>query len=347
MCHVIRAATRRKIHKGRRRHTTMTMTTPWGDESFIWNNAFAFLDVTDVGRCTTTSTLINQCAQQHFQQVPTIVQIAQHSSWGAPTGKRVSGPMWEPPFDGNQGAICLNRERPFAQLQQMIVSALNLDDEESYAVDIIYNGLLVGRTNGCNPPTFSKLAEGLDDPPHVDVAINFAYLEWKYLMRQIPLNDWIRNLRHTREAQLFAEGNLSCTHNRQMEADEFTHRWYHHEWDDVENEWFMDSPGFRPDSRPMQAYLALRILEADLRQTISRKYGVSTMLTKRGTQCGHGIFGMKFRWVPLYDFSGQVTYPGANEGVPYTHWGRNPPHFDQYVRWWDLPFPCVETNDET
>jgi hypothetical protein len=94
----------------------MTMTTPWGDEGFIWSNAFAFLDVTDVGKCTTVSSLINTCAQQHFQQVPTTVQIAQHSSWDATTGKHVSRPRWESSFDGNQGVIYLNGERPFAQL---------------------------------------------------------------------------------------------------------------------------------------------------------------------------------------------------------------------------------------
>jgi hypothetical protein len=65
----------------------------------------------------------------------------------------------------------------------MIVFALNLDNDESYAAEVIYHGFLVGRTSGCNSPTFSKLPEGLDDLPHVDdVAINFAYLEWKYIM---------------------------------------------------------------------------------------------------------------------------------------------------------------------
>jgi hypothetical protein len=113
----------------------------------------------------------------------------------------------------------------------------------------------------------------------------------------IPLNDWIRNLRHTREAQLFAEGELRAlpgTYNRQLEADELTHQWYHHEWDDVTNEWFMESPGFRPDSRPMQVYLAIRILEADLRRVTSRKYGVSTTLPERGVQYDHEMYGMKF-----------------------------------------------------
>jgi hypothetical protein len=98
----------------------------------------------------------------------------------------------------------------------------------------------------------------------------------------------------------------------------------------------------------MQVYLALRILEADLRRMTSRRYGVSTTLHERGIQHSHEIFGMKFRWVPLYDFNGQVTYPGANEGVRYlATWGRSLPHFDRYVKWWDLPFPCVETTDET
>jgi hypothetical protein len=68
---------------------------------------------------------------------------------------------------------------------------------------------------------------------------------------------------------------------------------------------------------------------------------------------------MKFRWIPLYDFSGQVsTYPGANEGAPYRpypgpnervqqyrrNWGTTLPHFGRYSNWWDLLFP---TTDET
>jgi hypothetical protein len=110
----------------------------------------------------------------------------------------------------------------------------------------------------------------------------------------------------------------------------------------------MDSPDSRPDSRPMRAYLELHILEADLRSITSRKYGVPTKLPERGVHHGHEMYGMKFRWIPLYDFSGQVTYPGANEGIRYlSTWGRSLPHFDRYVKWRDLPFPCVETTGET
>jgi hypothetical protein len=155
----------------------------------------------------------------------------------------------------------------------MIASALDLNDDESYTVEVIYHRLLVGRPSGYNSPTFSKIPEGLDDLPHVDVAMNFAYLEWKYISRQIPIDNWIRDLRHTREAHLFAEGELKSvpdTYNPQLGVREICHHWYHHNWNHVAYEWFQDYT--RPDSRPMQAYLELRLLEASLRCTISRKY---------------------------------------------------------------------------
>jgi hypothetical protein len=295
------------------------------------------------------SPFVNKCAQQHFRQVPTTVQIAQHYAWDTSAAKYNA--RWEPPFDGNQGVIYLNRERPFAQLYRMIVSALNLDNDDSYAVEVIYHGLLVGRTSGCNPPTFSKLPEGIDDLPHVDVAINFAYLEWKHIMRQIPLNKWIWDLRHTREALLFSEGQLNSTRgttDQELKVSWRVHEWNHHDWDYRIQEWFQNSPGPRPDSRKMRAYIEFRILEADLRSATSQKYGSPTELPgRRGLPCCE-IFGMKFRWTPLYDFNGQITFPGANKGSPHlATWVHDLPHFERYEKWWDLPFPCVETTDET
>jgi hypothetical protein len=123
----------------------------------------------------------------------------------------------------------------------------------------------------------------------------------------------------------------------------------------------------------MQAYLELRTLEANLlRSTISDKYGGSTYLT---ANCGpdHGLlspyrqigspYREKFRWTILYDFNGQVTYQGANTGDKYRRilvdanwysirpfWGKHPgkfAYFNRYDRWWELPFPSVETNDST
>jgi hypothetical protein len=213
----------------------------------------------------------------------------------------------------------------------MIASALDLKDEESYAVEIIYHGLLVGRPSGCNSPTFNKSPEGRDDPPHADVKINFAYLEWKYVARQIPIDNWIWELRYTRQAQLFAEGELKVvpnTWNSQLGVYEIvyetTHHWHHRLWDHIANEWL---PHYtNPDSHPMQAYLELRTLEANLRSTISNKYGGSTYLT---ANCGpdHGLgspyrqigspYRQTFCWTTLYDFNGQVTYPGANAGDEY------------------------------
>jgi hypothetical protein len=121
---------------------------------------------------------------------------------------------------------------------------LELKDKESHAVEIIYHGLLVGRPSECNPPTFIKSPAGRDDPPHVDVKINFAYLEWKYVARQIPIDNWIWDLRDTREAQLFAEGELKevpDTWNFQLGAYDIVyatnHHWHHRHRDHIANEW--------------------------------------------------------------------------------------------------------------
>jgi hypothetical protein len=93
----------------------MSMATSWGDEDFIWDNAFAYLDANNVGKCTTMSSLINKCAQRHFQQVATTVQVVQPIRWGKPEVQ----PDFEPPFDGHQGdhgVVYLSREKPFSQL---------------------------------------------------------------------------------------------------------------------------------------------------------------------------------------------------------------------------------------
>jgi hypothetical protein len=69
----------------------------------------------------------------------------------------------------------------------------------------------------------------------------------------------------------------------------------------------------------MQAYLELRTLEANLRSTISDKYGGSTYLTAN-CEPDHGLglpYIQTFRPTTLYDFNGQVTYPGANAGDEY------------------------------
>jgi hypothetical protein len=182
------------------------------------------------------------------------VQIVKHYSWGKLSVA--------PPFDGTQGdhgVVYLSREKTFSHLYRMIASTLDLKNEESYAVKIIYHGLLVGRPSGCNSPTFNKSPEGRDDPPHVDVKINFTYLEWKYIVRQIPIDNWIWEIRYTREAQLFAEGELKLvpnTWNFQLGAYDIvyatTHHWHHRHWDHIANEWL---PHYtNPDSHPMQAY---------------------------------------------------------------------------------------------
>jgi hypothetical protein len=230
----------------------------------------------------------------------------------------------------------------------MIASALDLTDDESYAVEIIYHGLLVGRPSGCNSPTFNNSPEGRNDPPHVDVKINFAYLEWKCIASQIPINDWIWDLRYTREARLFAEGELKLvpnTWNPQLGVYDIvyvtTHHWHHHKWDHIANKWL---PNYtKPDSHPMQAYLELRMLEANLRSTISSKYRDSTYLT---TNCGtdHGLgapSGKTFRWTTLYDFSGQVTYPGANAGDEYRRIPADEGWYSNRPRW-----PGVNAVDE-
>ena len=324
------------------------MTTSWGDEDFIWVNAFAFLDVTDVGRCTTVSSLVNKCAQQHFQQVPTTVQIVQHTLWDTPTAKYADGPIWAPPFDGDQGVVYLNRERPFAQLYSMIVSALDLSLKDSVAVKVIYHGLLVQQTWGCNPPTFSKSAEGTDERPHVDVAINFAYLEWNYINQQIPIDDWILDLKDTQEALLFAQGTLCYLydpHVLQRGADGPLHYWHHREWNCSTLEWTWDDHGSRPDKRSMLSYIALRVLEADLRIEARQKYGVSTHLPGgcHPIQEDQVTQTMEFHSTDLYDFNGQRTHPGANLDQRHlSTWGCSLPQFPRYFRWWDLPFPCVK-----
>jgi hypothetical protein len=166
----------------------------------------------------------------------------------------------------------------------MIASVLEIKDNESHAVEIIYHGLLVGRPSECNSPTFSKPSEGRNETPHVDVKINFAYLEWKYVAHQIPIDNWIRDLFDTREAQLFAEGELKevpDTWNSKLGAYDIvyatTHHWHHRDWDHITNKWIPH--GTILDSRPMQAYLEVRTLEENLRSTISKKHGDPTYLT--------------------------------------------------------------------
>jgi hypothetical protein len=99
----------------------------------------------------------------------------------------------------------------------------------------------------------------------------------------------------------------------------------------------------------MRAYLALRKLEGTLCATISDKYGgfLTTLSYLSDRDRTHhpllpGVW--KFQWIPLYDFNNQVTYPGANEDVPYRpdRWNNHPrlgglmPHFDRFVDWMDL-----------
>jgi hypothetical protein len=328
---------------------TMTMNTAG---EFIWDNVFDYLDAKEVGRCTTVSSHINKCAQRHFKQIPTVVQVVQRCAWGKP--------RLELPLDGIQGengTVYLNREKPFSQLYRMIFSALNLNEDEAYAVEVIYHGLLVGRPRGCNSPTFSTFPYEFDDPPHVYVSINFAYLEWKYITRHFPIEDWINDLHHTREARLFAEGEflqVPSEYNQQLGAREICHHWYHPLWNHAVYEWIQDYT--KPDSRPMQAYLALRKLEGTLHATISDKYGgfLTTLsyLSDRDRDQHPLMPGVrKFQWIPLYDFNNQVTYPGANEGVPYRpdRWNTDPrirglmPHFDRSVDWMDLRYKRIDT----
>jgi hypothetical protein len=64
--------------------------------------------------------------------------MVQHKSWGKPSVA--------PPFDGNQGdygVVYLSREKPFSQPHPVIASVLDLNDDESHSVEIIYHGLLV------------------------------------------------------------------------------------------------------------------------------------------------------------------------------------------------------------
>jgi hypothetical protein len=81
-------------------------------------------------------------------------------------------------IQGDGGLVYLSREKLFLHLYRMIASVLDLQDEESHAVDIIYHGQLVGRPSECNSPTcLNAPEEGSNEPPHIDVKINFAYLD--------------------------------------------------------------------------------------------------------------------------------------------------------------------------
>jgi hypothetical protein len=221
----------------------MIMDNTWDNGELIWNNVFDgfwvnvfdYLDAKEVGRCTTMLVHINKCAQRHFKQIPTVVQVFQRRAWGKP--------RLELPLDvvqGENGTVYFNREKPFSQLSRMIFSALNLNEDEAYAVEVIYHGLLVGRPRGCNSQTFSTFPYKFDDPPHVYVSINFAYLEWKYITRHFPIEDWIHDLRHTREARLFAEGEflqVPLDYNQQLGIREICHHWYHPLWNHAAYEW--------------------------------------------------------------------------------------------------------------
>jgi hypothetical protein len=351
------------------------MATHSDEYDCVWLNVFGFLNSHDVGQCTLMSKLLRDSAISHFRQVPTTVHVVQTISvhWRKTDVKNN--------YDGIQGEgglVYLSREKPFSHLYRMIASALDLQDEESHAVDIIYHGLLVGRPSECNSPTFLRAPEGSNEPPHIDVKINFAYLEWKYVSRQIPIAKWIWELRNTREAQLFAEGDLEkapLTMTSQLGETDIgsatTHHWHHHLWDHSAQEWLpqKNPPQYTNlDSHQMQVYLELRLLEVNLRSTISQQYGDPTYLT---ANCGPNQSNFlprldpdmptrpAFRWTTLYDFNGQVTYPGANAGAEYRRislderwyfkrprWEVPRGHFDffeRYDRWHDLPFPSLKT----
>jgi hypothetical protein len=124
------------------------MVTSGQEQECLWINVFNYLNANEVGKCTTMSSCINNAAKSHFQQVPTTVQVVQRNSWGKKD--------LEVPLDGIQGdtgTVYLSREKPFSHLYRMIASVLEVQDEESHAVEIIYHGLLVGRPSECNSPT--------------------------------------------------------------------------------------------------------------------------------------------------------------------------------------------------
>jgi hypothetical protein len=348
------------------------MATLCDEYDCMWINVFDFLNSHDVGTCTLLSKLLRDSAKTHFRQVPTTVHVVENIAvpWKKPEVEQI--------YDGIQGEgglVYLSREKPFSHLYRMIASVLNLHDEESHAVDIIYHGLLVGRPSECNSPTFLRAPEGNNEPPHIDVKINFAYLEWKYVSRQIPIAKWIWELRNTREAQLFAEGDLAkVPHTLKSQLPQtdlglpITHHWHHHLWDHLAQEWLpqQNPPQYTNlDTRQMQVYLELRLLEVNLRSTISELQGDSTYLT---ANCGPNQSNFSprlepgmhtrpaFKWTTLYDFNGQITYPGANAGAEYRrisleeHWYFTRPrwesrgHFDffeRYDRWYNLPFPSL------
>ena len=61
--------------------------------------------------------------------------------------------------------------------------------------------------------------------PHINVAINFAYLEWQYILRHIPLAAWISELDYSYEARLFDKGTLQGYYTK--ESGENTYQWNH------------------------------------------------------------------------------------------------------------------------
>jgi hypothetical protein len=62
-----------------------------------WVNVFDYLDAKEIGRCTTMSVHINKCAQQHFKQIRTVVQVVQRRAWG-----KVRLARWELPSMGSK-----------------------------------------------------------------------------------------------------------------------------------------------------------------------------------------------------------------------------------------------------
>ena len=327
------------------------------NESAMWSNVLEFLNLSDVGKCASISSRLNQSVRQHLRQVPTTVQIVHHCTW------KEAVPLSRYPWEGLQGSVCpsrgmpivyLNRDRPFTQLLHTIVCALQLSHTDSYAVDIIYRGLLVGRVQKCNPPTFTTPASKSTEIQHIDVAINFPYLEWQYLMQQIPLESWISELSFSYEARLFDEGKLQGS-STAAENGDYTYQWHHPEWNPVTQEWYAYSRhGPTPmSSRPMRQYLQLRTLEANLRRQTSSRYGGKTteLLVirrssswQRGTPAGPDRSPRPphrdFQWTILYDSNGQMTFPGASNSprVRETH-AEPKRYFNRYPRWWDLPVP--------
>jgi hypothetical protein len=206
-----------------------------GPISEVWDHVYSFLKVLDVAKCAATCTSLNKFAQQRFHEVPVSLHVEnQHEQpWDVPA--KPSTAFDERHNGVQQHDVLVNKEKPFVQIHNMIMSALDLEERQTTAVDVLYCGMMVSphRYRDCNPPTFFDLQEGRV-VHNVYLVIRFAYLEWQHVMRTIPIDTWLLRMADSPHALMFRQGYIRYNH----EVGKWW--WQHNDWNSDKGIWYKD-----------------------------------------------------------------------------------------------------------